>query len=326
MNSLLACPLPVEGLVALSELLGILSSTKDVGIGSNNGIEESLIKGSAALSEIPDEGEELDNNAPAPKENTSDRSAKIFDLLAVCEAEVLRAAAKGSEYVKIDTSESEKKEQEETRPQNSHASDAVINNDVYEPLLPPSVTEHFHEAMHDALMNVMAERDEAHAQLIAANVLHIHQLEQEKKKNERLRIELEVAEEMSKLQMPMPNVAQFFGAKPDDSQRRELEAKMEEFERILGKNQDDDIDALCNQLAGEISAKTSNALEILRLKESREIEKKNLSQEKKALQEELKRVKDLLAIERKTHQDAVQDATRWKAMYEQSVGAKNSSA
>ena len=244
------------------------------------------------------------------------RPSNIFDLLSVCESELLQA-----EKFSTTTISPQGNAEDEFKKKGS-ASTTVIETEVFKPLLPPSVTDRFHEAMHEALMKIMAERDEAHAHLIASNVLHIHQLEQERRKNERLQIELKIAEEMKEVQIP--NVAQFFGAKVDDKRRKELEEKIEAFERILGKNQDDDIDALCHQLAGEISAKTSNALEIIRLKETREIERKNELSEKLALKEELKRVNELLAAEKKKHADAIEEAAHWKSSYENVLQSRKS--
>jgi hypothetical protein len=66
--------------------------------------------------------------------------------------------------------------------------------------------------------------------------------------------------------------------------------------------------ALCHQLAGEISAKTSNALEISRLKETREIQRQSEAAEKQALKEELKRVKALLAEEQRQRKESEQEA------------------
>ena len=108
--------------------------------------------------------------------------------------------------------------------------------------------------------------------------------------------------------MPMPNVAQFFGAKGDEEKRKELEKKIKGFERLLENNEEDMIDALNRQLAGEISAKASHALEIIRLKERRQIERENEAKERKSLQDELKRLKELLAAEQRKNQKASEEA------------------
>lgn len=321
LNSVLVCPLPAEALASISEFLGILSSTiyvnaiseQSLGVQPKTDSEDPLdqscaVEGAGKQVNHKERGIDADLEKSNSEQKASSRSTElsnhhpgtIFSLLSVFETELLRAQ-KANLIVsptKIAKDNAERKTSKSTS-----ANRPIIKSEVYEPLLPPSVADNFHEAMHEALVNVMAERDEAHAQLIAANVLHIHQLEQAKRKNERLRIELKVAEELKEVQVQLPNVVQFFGGKFENNAQKErqkaLEEKIEGFERILGKNQDDEINALCHQLNGEISAKTSHALEIIRLKETREIERKNELAEKQALKEELRRVKELLAAERR---------------------------
>ena len=80
-------------------------------------------------------------------------------------------------------------------------------------------------------------------------------------------------------------VASLFG-KPDDKVMRmykEIDSKIEKVHHIL-RNDDGDAEIveLCSQLAGEIEAKTSFALEIERLKQNREIERKTEESEKEA--------------------------------------------
>ena len=77
----------------------------------------------------------------------------------------------------------------------------------------------------------------------------------------------------------------------------EIDKKIESFRKTINANGDEELMQLCTQLSAEISAKTSHGLEIERLKSVREEEKKTEAAERKALEDELKRVKQLLAIE-----------------------------
>lgn len=298
-------------------MLGILASTRDIESGTEPRDSGRLEKQTTLEDQVDEDtaAEGVDNGrtedhsvsierAQVERKGTSEmvdvsrhRAGTIFGLLSACETELLRAERDGSVHVPTSTP---------IEPPLIRVADTFreIHPTIYEPLLPPSVTDRFHEAMHEALMNVMAERDEAHAQFIAANVLQTHQLEQEKRKNERLQIKLHVAQEMARIQQP--SVAQFFG-KFDDKPRKALEAKLESFERILGKNGEDEMVSLCHQLAGEISAKTSHALEISRLKETRESQRQSEAAEKQALKEELKRVKALLAEEQRQRKESEQE-------------------
>lgn len=311
MNALLECPLPIEALAGISELLGICGSTRDVSVGNGRLVKQSpegkfnasgsdqteeglAVEGAAEMlgdevDENKEKGDDESKGKLGPSELSSQRAGIIFGLLSACETTLLRA-----EHAEPSTSvEFAEPVVESARP--------MVQPALYEPLLPPSVSERFNEAMHKALINVMEERDEAHAQLIAANVLHIHEVEQEKRKNIRLNIEMQVAKDVARMQQS--NVVQFF-TKFDDRPQRELQAKLEGFERILGNTNDEEMTAMCHQLAGEISAKTSHALEVVRLKESRELERKNETAENQALKDELRRVKELLVAEQRKSQDA----------------------
>jgi hypothetical protein len=171
-----------------------------------------------------------------------------------------------------------------------------FHTQLYDPLLPPSVSGIMQEAMHTALVNAMAERDQAHAQLISSNVQHLHELEQERRKNEKLKMHQIVKDERGRLQQP--NVASFFQNLNDERSRRGLHMKLDEIEKMLAASNDSELFETSRQLAQEVSAKTSNALEVVRLKEVRGIEKNNYDTETQALKEELRRVKALLIEEK----------------------------
>jgi len=65
------------------------------------------------------------------------------------------------------------------------------------PFLQNAASSQYQEAMHSALMKAMEERDEAHARMVAANVLHVHETEQQKKKVALLAAQLEAAQSSS---------------------------------------------------------------------------------------------------------------------------------
>lgn len=269
----------------ISDFVGICASTKNVATG------ESEIAGPTSDADIGTEKDALHDfdSKKTEIENLSiERPQHIFSLLSACSTELLRA----------ETSEARDMSNARTPvilppALSSRNAPGEMNTTVFEPLLPPSVSNGMQLAMHKALVNVMAERDEAHAQLIASNVLHVHELEQERRKNEKLRIEQELKEERRRFQQP--NVGSFFQNSNDERSRRNLEAKLNDFEKVLAQNTDQEMADTSRQLAEEVSAKTSHALEIVRLKEAREIERENEAAEKKALKDELRRIKALLA-------------------------------
>lgn len=190
-----------------------------------------------------------------------------------------------------------------------------------EPLLPFEITDSLHGAMHGALMKIMTERDEAHSQLIAASVLHVHEIEQERKRVDLLTRQLEDSRALVKAAQ-MQNVAgNFFADKKLPSEevtRAAMKSKMTAIQAEALQNSEQDMLNLCQQLASEISAKTSASLEIIRLKESRKIERENEQAEKTALQNELRRCKEMLATQEQESREAAQEAMAWKQAYEES--------
>lgn len=164
----------------------------------------------------------------------------------------------------------------------------------------------FRDAMHAALMRVMEERDEAHARMLAAGVLHVHEMEQQRKKTANLTTELEL------LKKTVPdNVARSHNEKVQDAEAlRKLERQHDSDAELI---------SLCQQLAGEISARTSASLEILRLKESRKIEQEHEAIEKQALKDEIALLRQQLAQERKKSKLARQESGSWRESFQEAV-------
>ena len=325
MNSVLVCPLTTEALDALTTFLGISATTRNFdkenevqSVSTNYGADDvssgdhesrqiaamanPSTRTESALQTMMDRENRggssyIHGMADLPIEATngsSGRTSQIFSILSACEGELLRAENRETVF-KASTEGS-------TAPVQSVSDDSSIPKSrlpsLTEPLLPHTITEHFHDAMHEALMNVMAERDEAHAQLIATNVLHVHELEQERKKNYRLERKLEAAEARMRAMPTMPPLLMNLNLAMDDKLKREADEKarsLQTYEIQAKQDSDAELLTLCQQLAGEISAKTAATLEIIRLKESRDVERKNEEAEKQALKAELKRLKEMLA-------------------------------
>lgn len=179
-------------------------------------------------------------------------------------------------------------------------------------LLPWKVEEDLQNAMHTALMKVMSERDEAHAQLVSASVLHAHKLDQERKKVEWLQAKFDLANKMAQ----RPAIPRFGLDRKRIQEEEEERVKLQKQQIAMQQDSDAEIVALCEQLSGEISSRTKAALEATRLKEARMIEKKQEVEEKNALRDELIRLKDMLYQEQKKAQEAQLEAERWKQCYE----------
>jgi hypothetical protein len=101
--------------------------------------------------------------------------------------------------------------------------------------------------------------------------------------------------------------------------RKEIDLKIEAFHQVYRSHAttDEEMTQLCTQLANEITTKTSYALEIERLKEASETERKTYATERNTMRQELRRAKELLAAEELKRSEAQKEADKWKALYEE---------
>ena len=169
---------------------------------------------------------------------------------------------------------------------------------------------HFREAMYSALMTVMEERDEAHARMVASGVLHVHELEQQKKNVRRLSTELDSLRKNATLQNPALKV----------------DGRMSRVEKEMQQDAEIELLSMCQQLSSEISARTAASLEVVRLKESRNLERQNEAAERHALEEELRITKAQLAEERAKLEKAHRQSRTWKESFEKSIESKGTDA
>lgn len=177
-----------------------------------------------------------------------------------------------------------------------------------EPLLGVPVTEmeesptlrissHFREAMYVALIRVMEERDEAHARMVAAGVVHVHEKAALRKSMSRLSAQL------------------------DEFRKRQdgvgVTERLRQVEREMQQDSEAELISLCQQLASEISARTSVGLEIVRLKESRAMERENEATERLALENELRDTKEALARAQMKLERSRRESKLWQQSYEE---------
>ena len=313
LNCLLECPLPSDALVLLSGTLGINESIDDFvpyvmdDASEGNPLALPVDGNTADINRFQEDmagRKELDLSA------TNDRSGSILKLLSACEAELHQIESKKTSM--------------EQRKSDEIPSSTEIQSVLYEPLLPPTLTEKIHHSMKKSLSDAMAQRDEAHAQLIGANVMHSNSLERMRRKNERLEIDATLSRELARMNtkqdLEVPDIAKIF-MKPDEKLKimeMEIDEKIEKvYNAIRNDNDDAEMTQLSSQLATEIATKTSLTLEIERMKETREIENKTQLAEKQALQDEMKSLRELLELERQKNAKANAEAAHWKALFEE---------
>jgi hypothetical protein len=226
----------------------------------------------------------------------------ILSLSSLCETELVRA-----EYQTILAERLLKS----TRQVNFNRGDITDEPKptFHAPVSPPSASSQFRDAMHAALMKVMEERDEAHARMVSAEVLHVHEMDQQRKKSAHLSTQLETMKKREESK----------GTKfRDEKEKREAET-LRTYESSLQHDADAELLSLCQQLAGEISARTSASLEVIRLKENRKIEQKHEEAEKKALRDVVIQLKQQLAEQRKKAELARQESGSWRESFEEVV-------
>jgi hypothetical protein len=303
LNSALECPLPSSSLFALTDFLCVQNApVTEISYSSDNCLDPIFSRpGSVPLS-VP----VSNTTAPAKQTLRESTAANVLAMSSTCTSELFQAERSGKLAIEL---------AEALAP--NAANIDVASPSFFEPLLPTHVTEHLQEAMHSALMKVMAERDEAHAQLVSASVLHAHSLEQEKKKVERLQAQLDHANRT----MTLRRTSLFDKKRKAQEEQEELE-KLKKKETEMKQDTDAELVALCKQLSSEISSKTEAALEVIRLKESRSIEKQHEAEEKDALKNELLKMKELLALEKQKFEDAQRESQRWRHSYEKVAAEK----
>lgn len=297
-------PLPREGVEALSRFLGC----------------SDLIAGSPFLQQTltsHGDSEALDVIGPAIEPPIAS-SQEILACTVACENDLIRLETQGN-FTHFPGVKMRKEDKSTARNTRDFSPTPVLVTPApfLEPLLPFEITESLHGAMHGALMRIMTERDESHAQLIAASVLHVHEIEQERKRVDRLTQQLKASQERLKAAQLQNVTGNFFADKrlPEPS-RDSAKHRMSAVQEQAMQNSEQEMLNLCQQLASEISAKTSASLEIIRLKESHKIVQENQQAEKTALQDELKRCKELLALQERKTQEATQAANAWREAFE----------
>ena len=302
LNSTLNCPLPEEARRAIITFLRI---------------EDYELQGSFASLNLP-VNDTIENVAQNVTDTMLTGSETILALTSAVQTEILRAEAKEM----LSQREANAKSPLQKLQQNLSRQPSAPP--YLEPLLPSIISDGLRKSLHEALIMVMAERDEAHARMIAASVMHVHEVEQERKKVSVLVEKLMIAQSLA-ASFTSHDIAGFVNPFQNnnavrDKARKESEENLKKLSDRMLQNTDIELIALCEQLSGEIASKTSKSLEILRLNESRKIEKEYDLAEKQALQAELKRVKEALAVQQAKFEEAQHDTIVWKEAYEELEG------
>ena len=309
LNSSLQCPLPKAALLSLSDLLGIAMTSREVWA-----IPDNFEQGTLQKISPPRYFDDAINVSPEQRTKTADSEAleqvglvevdpeNILALSDKCITELMSIEQNGkiaAGLVVVQTSRQ------------------IPSVCVFpESVLPNDATEHLREAVHSALMKVMAERDEVRAQLVSTSVMRMHALEQERKKTARLTAKLE--DLRNKLQQKKGGP--LFGGSEKNRKVEQEGIKEQEKQEKIRQNFESEILTLCRQLSYEISSSRKASLEVMRLQEIGDIERQLGDSERAALEIELVRMKEMLAQEKQKVQENQSEAKKWRQRYESITG------
>lgn len=85
----------------------------------------------------------------------------------------------------------------------------------------------------------------------------------------------------------------------------------------VAHNMDEEIMQLCQQLSGEIAARAEAGLEVVRVRELREIESANEQKSRRSLEQELEELREELALRNESTARAEKEALEWKKAFDE---------
>ncbi len=226
-------------------------------------------------------------------------SKEVFELLDNCASAISKA------------------ERQTNRAQRLTKMALKISSDTNSTSRPQSSSEGVNKIIQNALLSVMTERDEALSQLVASRVLHTHEMDQQKRKTEVLDTKLKYKEELDN-QESAAAAAFFLG----QEKLPELNP-MTEIEKNMVQSVDAELLALCRQLSSEISLKVAAELEVIRLKESRKIEREFEMNQRKNLEQQLAYYKRKADEESVRSRVAMEEKEKWRQSFEHLMEKEN---
>jgi DNA repair exonuclease SbcCD ATPase subunit len=163
------------------------------------------------------------------------------------------------------------------------------------------------DPLHATLLQVMEERDKLHCRIVAEQVLHASEIEQYKEEIAHLRSQLQDAKRESATKNSPKSLVErkTLNAPPQKSSSSSLQ-----------QDSDAELLSLCQQLAGEISARTATELQVLRLEQARAAERQSDAAERERLHGTVADLQKQVEQERSEAQRAQQECAQWKQAYE----------
>jgi hypothetical protein len=275
---MLDCPLPVEGLSILAEFLEVTDAS------THDGVANFLLA-------VDREESSLINSNSLRDADAVDTTPRVFSLIGQSEAVLARAER---QLLLL---------QELTHQSNRLARESAglsLPLTSVEGLPARCGMDELQSAMHRSILRLMEERDEIHAQSILESTLHQQEMRQQEKKMSLMSLELQRLQALQSAG----------SASPDPGSSGAGNQKSAAY------NSDEELVLLCQQLAGEITARTASELEVIRWKESFESARQGDLQQRRILEEQVHRAERLAAEERQVAAAAKEDAEKWRKAFE----------
>jgi len=172
-------------------------------------------------------------------------------------------------------------------------------------------------AIHEALTTAMTERDEAQSQLMAERVFHTHELDQERRKVDMLEKKVDFLKN-SLIDESASAAAYFLGQENIPNKN-----SLGKIEKAMIQDVDAELIELCRQLSSEISMRVSKELEVVRLQESRQIEREIEKAERKKLEDEVDVYKQRLQIALEEKERLIHEVRIWKESFQKIVAIED---
>lgn len=179
---------------------------------------------------------------------------------------------------------------------------------VTQPYSLPLPSNQLSDGIYSILNEMMKERDEAQSRLYLAEILH-----QQEKDELNLRVnDLESQLEATKRSQDVQSDKNL----SDDKSASSTYTKRHSIANRGIYDSDLELQSLCQQLAGEISARTAADLSLVRMKELRKIEQDRETSERQALQDEVVKLREMVQQMSARENEIVREVRMWRESFE----------
>ena len=185
---------------------------------------------------------------------------------------------------------------------------------VTQPYTLPLPLNQVSDGTYSVLNEMMQERDEAQSRLTLADILHRQEKDELNLRVNDLKSQLETTKGSQNVQ----------GDKNLNGDKS-VSATNAQYHHVANRamyDSDLELQSLCQQLAGEISARTAADLSLLRMKESRKLEQELEASERQALQDEVVKLREMVQQMSAQENEIKRESRMWRESFEALVQFK----